>query len=110
MIDSRKPPMCGCARPSSLYFASSTDWAAHGGAVRGAVRSGQALLVGLLRCGHCGRKLHVEYPSQGHTRYACMSSRLDPDGVCCVRTNGVQADELVSEEILRCLSPLGIEA
>ena len=83
---------------------------AHGGAVRGAVRSGQALLVGLLRCGHCGRKLHVEYPSQGHTRYACMSSRLDPDGVCCVRTNGVQADELVSEEILRCLSPLGIEA
>lgn len=83
---------------------------ARGEAVRGAVRSGQALLVGLLRCGHCGRKLHVEYPSQGHTRYACMSSRLDPDGVCCVRTNGLQADTLVSEEILRGLSPLGIEA
>ncbi len=83
---------------------------AHGGAVRGPVRSGQALLVGLLRCGHCGRKLHVEYPSQGHTRYACMSFRLDPDGICCVRTNGLQADELVGEETLRCLSPLGIEA
>jgi DNA invertase Pin-like site-specific DNA recombinase len=83
---------------------------ARGDAVRGAVRSGQALLVGLLRCGHCGRKLHVEYPSQGHIRYACMTSRLDPDGACCVRTNGQQADELVSEEILRCLSPLGIEA
>lgn len=83
---------------------------ARGGAVRGAVRSGQALLVGLLRCGHCGRKLHVEYPSRGHTRYACMSSRLDPDGVCCVRTNGLQADELVSAEVVRCLSPLGIEA
>jgi hypothetical protein len=55
---------------------------ARGGAVRGAVRSGQALLVGLLRCGHCGRKLHVEYPSQGHTRYACMHSRLVPDGIC----------------------------
>ena len=38
---------------------------ARGDAVRGAIRSGQALLVGLLRCGHCGRKLHVEYPSQG---------------------------------------------
>lgn len=81
-----------------------------GAAVRGAVRSGQGLLVGLLRCGHCGRKLHVEYPSQGHTRYACMSSRLDPHGVCCVRTNGRQADELVTEEVLRCVSPLGIEA
>jgi len=83
---------------------------ARGEAVRGAVRSGQGLLVGLLRCGHCGRKLHVEYPSQGHTRYSCMSSRLDPGGVCCVRTNGRQADELVTEEVLRCLSPLGIDA
>lgn len=83
---------------------------ARGEAVRGAVRSGQALPVGLLRCGHCGRKLHVQYPSQGHTRHAGMSSRLDPDGVCWVRTNGRQADTLVSEEILRGLSPLGIEA
>lgn len=83
---------------------------AKGDAVRGAVRSGQALLVGLLRCGHCGRKLHVEYPSQGHIRYACLSSRLDPNGVCCVRINGLQADEKVAEEILRCLSPLGIDA
>ena len=81
-----------------------------GDAVRGAVRSGQALLVGLLRCGHCGRKLHVEYPTQGHTRYACMSSRLDPEGVCCVRSNGLQADEIISGAVLRCLSPLGIEA
>jgi hypothetical protein len=39
-----------------------------------------------------------------------MSSRLDPEGVCCVRMNGLQADDLASEEILRCLSPLGIEA
>jgi excisionase family DNA binding protein len=82
----------------------------HGDAVRGAVRSGQALLVGLLRCGHCGRKLHVEYPSQGHIRYACMNSRLDPNGVCCVRINGLQADEKITDEILRCLGPLGIEA
>jgi len=81
-----------------------------GAAVRGAVRSGPALLAGLLRCGHCGRKLHVEYPSQGHTRYACMSSRLLADSAACVRTNGQQADEMVSEEILRCLSPLGVEA
>src|SRR5215471_19635767 len=26
-----------------------------------AIRAGQGLLVGLLRCGHCGRKLHVRY-------------------------------------------------
>lgn len=28
------------------------------GPVRGTVRRGEALLAGLLRCGHCGRKLH----------------------------------------------------
>jgi hypothetical protein len=28
---------------------------------RGALRRGAALLAGLLRCGHCGRKLHVAY-------------------------------------------------
>jgi DNA invertase Pin-like site-specific DNA recombinase len=28
---------------------------------RGALRRGEALLAGLLRCGHCGRKLHVAY-------------------------------------------------
>lgn len=81
-----------------------------GDAVRGAVRSGAALLVGLLRCGHCGRKLHVEYPSQGHTRYVCTTSRLDPYGICCVRTNGQQTDTVITEEVLRCLAPLGIEA
>jgi len=29
--------------------------------VRGSVRWGETLLAGLLRCGHCGRKLHVAY-------------------------------------------------
>jgi len=29
--------------------------------VKGAVRRGELLLAGLLRCGHCGRKLHVVY-------------------------------------------------
>jgi hypothetical protein len=28
---------------------------------RGAAREGELLLPGLLRCGHCGRKLHVHY-------------------------------------------------
>lgn len=32
-----------------------------GAMVRGAVNRGSALLAGLLRCGHCGRNLHVSY-------------------------------------------------
>ena len=36
---------------------------------RGAVRGGAALLAGLLRCGHCGRKLTVAYSGRWNTRY-----------------------------------------
>jgi hypothetical protein len=32
-----------------------------GNMVRGPVKNGGALLAGLLRCGHCGRKFHVAY-------------------------------------------------
>src|SRR5208283_3609810 len=36
--------------------------AGKGGAVaRGAARQGELLLAGLLRCGHCGRKMYVAY-------------------------------------------------
>jgi hypothetical protein len=37
---------------------------------RGAAREGELLLPGLLRCGHCGRKLHVHYGSK-LGRYNC---------------------------------------
>ena len=48
--------------------------------VRGALREGEALLAGLLRCGHCGRKLYVTYGgSQGRTsRYHCRGARDRP--------------------------------
>jgi hypothetical protein len=35
------------------------------GAVKGAVRRGELLLAGFLRCGHCGRKLDVFYSGVG---------------------------------------------
>ena len=36
-------------------------------------RRGEALLAGLLRCGHCGRKLHVAYSGENGNsgRYHC---------------------------------------
>jgi integrase/recombinase XerD len=38
---------------------------------RGAAREGELLLPGLLRCGHCGRKLHVHYGGK-LGRYNCL--------------------------------------
>src|SRR5207237_4865900 len=47
---------------------------------RGAIRRGETLLAGLLRCGHCGRKLHVAYggTSGEAGRYHCKD--LEPAG------------------------------
>ncbi len=79
-------------------------------AVRGAVRHGEALLAGLLRCGHCGAKMLAQYPRQRVIRYQCSGYMLNRDQPSCVMFGGLRADRLVSEQLLRCLSPLGIDA
>ncbi len=83
---------------------------ARGAAVRGSVKHGEALLAGLLRCGHCGAKLLAQYPGPGVIRYQCSGYRLNRDRACCVMFGGLRADRLVSEQLLQCLTPLGSEA
>jgi excisionase family DNA binding protein len=83
---------------------------AHSGAVRGAIRNGEALLAGLLRCGHCGAKLLTQYPRRQVIRYQCSGYIQNRDQVCCVMFGGLHADRLVSEQLLQCLAPLGLGA
>jgi excisionase family DNA binding protein len=78
--------------------------------VRGSVRSGNALLAGLLRCGHCGAKLHAQYPSPYSIRYACSGYRLNGERTSCVLFGGLRADQMVSDQLLQCLSPLSVDA
>jgi hypothetical protein len=49
-----------------------------GAAVRGAVRRGELLLAGLLRCGHCGRKLYVGYGGKAGRYYCSRQPRSEP--------------------------------
>lgn len=81
-----------------------------GAAVRGSIRSGSALLSGLLRCGHCGAKLSVSYPSGSSIRYQCPTRILSRDHSCCIMFGGLGADRLVAEQVLRCLQPLSVQA
>jgi len=76
-----------------------------------AIRAGQGLLVGLLRCGHCGRKLHVRYwGARGtHARYLCKGD-YDDGGPYCIGFGGSSVDRRLSQELLRVISPLGVEA
>ena len=78
--------------------------------VRGSVRSGNALLAGLLRCGHCGAKLYARYPSPYSISYACSGYRLNGERTSCVLFGGLRADQMVSDQLLQCLSPLGVDA
>jgi excisionase family DNA binding protein len=80
-----------------------------GSMVQGSVRNGAGLLVGLLRCGHCGRKLSVR-PNKGtYSRYMCDNGfngrRLE-----CISFGNLRIDAAVSEEVLRAIAPLGLEA
>ncbi len=80
--------------------------------VRGAVRRGDALLAGLLRCGHCGRRLHVSYSgTNGYcVRYSCRGANINHGTKTCISFGGVRVDAAVSKEVLRCLDPFGVEA
>lgn len=80
--------------------------------VRGALCRGEALLARLLRCGHCGRKLHVAYSgTKGQvSRYHCRGAALNHGAAGhCISFGALRIDQAVAEEVLRLLQPLGIE-
>ena len=77
--------------------------------VKGAVRRGELLLAGLLRCGHCGRKLHVSYSGK-LGRYNCYGARTNHGTERCISISGLSIDAAVGAEVLCILKPLGIDA
>lgn len=83
---------------------------AMGGVVRGSVKRGVALLSGLLRCGHCGSKVHAQYPRSDVIRYTCTSHVLEHETGCHLMFGGGRADDLVAEQVLRSIQPLGLQA
>jgi Recombinase/Resolvase, N terminal domain/Recombinase zinc beta ribbon domain len=88
---------------------NSVNW--QGDESMAAIRAGQGLLVGLLRCGHCGRKLHVRYWGGRGTnaRYLCKGD-YDDGGHYCIGFGGSSVDRCVGQEVLKVISPLGAEA
>src|SRR5689334_21875178 len=76
---------------------------------RGAAREGELLLPGLLRCGHCGRKLHVHYGGK-LGRYNCYGARMNHGTERCISVSGLSIDAAIAKEVLRVLKPLGMEA
>ncbi len=75
------------------------------------VRQGRALLTGLLRCGRCGRRLQVKFWNAAGCpgRYLCDGTHTS-GGKYCLGVSGAAMDKAIDAEMLRVLSPLGIEA
>jgi excisionase family DNA binding protein len=79
--------------------------------VPGSARNGGGLLVGLLRCGHCGRKLKVHHNGAGVARYMCNDSKVNyRQRVTCIAFGNMRIDAAVSAEVLSLIAPIGLEA
>ena len=74
---------------------------------RGAVRRGRALLAGLLRCGHCQRRIQVRDNGKS-VGYLCSG----PTGLggSCLSFGAVRVDEAVGQAVIEALQPLAVEA
>lgn len=80
--------------------------------VQGAVRNGGGLLVGLLRCGHCGRKLKVQHSGlRDAARYLCNDAAVNHGRrTKCIAFGNMRIDAAVSAEVLSVIAPAGLEA
>jgi DNA invertase Pin-like site-specific DNA recombinase len=78
----------------------------------GAAKKGGALLAGLLRCGRCGRKLHVAYSGATGTvpRYHCKGGQINHGVAWCISFGGLRVDAAVSAAVLEALAPVGVQA
>jgi DNA invertase Pin-like site-specific DNA recombinase len=88
-----------------------------GEARSGPAREGAALLQGLVRCGRCGRRMHVSYgggrPSPKVKRilqYRCGRMRTDQAGQDCQLVGRRQIEKLVVDAFLEVIGPAGVEA
>jgi DNA invertase Pin-like site-specific DNA recombinase len=79
----------------------------------GAAREGAVLLQGLIRCGHCGRRIQVAYSgSRGKVRrYACVRGRdLHATGQACQSLGGGRLDKAITAAFLEAVTPAGVAA
>jgi DNA invertase Pin-like site-specific DNA recombinase/predicted DNA-binding transcriptional regulator AlpA len=78
----------------------------------GAVREGAALLQGLARCGHCGRRLHTHYRGRNAAPgYHCPGKVLvEGRGAYCLNIGGIQIDAAVTAAFIAALEPAGLAA
>jgi len=75
-------------------------------------REGPALIQGLVICGKCGRRMHVEYHLAGGQLcpdYVCGASASRPGIKSCQHVVGRTVDQAISHLLLETVTPLSVE-
>ena len=79
--------------------------------VIGSAGSGEALLSGILRCGHCGSKMMTRYQGANNkSRVYLCRGKGEQNCKTCISFGGKRVDEALSNTMIESLSPLGLEA
>jgi DNA invertase Pin-like site-specific DNA recombinase len=76
---------------------------------RGAPRSGEALLVGLVTCGYCGHSLRTVYPERKTPHYMCDRHLRELREQTCYGLKGAGLDALVAQQVLHALEPAALD-
>jgi len=77
---------------------------------RGAVRTGRALLAGLVRCGRCGPRMIVRYESaRAQPAYVCARHASDYGAPHCQQVPARALDAFVSRQVLAALEPAALD-
>jgi DNA invertase Pin-like site-specific DNA recombinase len=79
---------------------------------RGAPRDGKALLQGIVFCGRCGARIHVQHYSRHEKRtpsYCCVYDYQHYDGEICQCVTSAGVDQAVTKLFLDALAPAKVE-
>ena len=85
-----------------------------GGEGSGPTREGGGLLQGLVRCGHCGRRMHINFGGNAGTpkgrtpQYRCMTARVQVGGPECQVVGSRRIDAVVVEAFLAAVQPASL--
>ena len=94
----------------NTYARNQEQMAANRNKHNGVPRGGPALLGGIIRCGHCGRRMSLAYHNNGHeARYQCCQLAITFGGLRCQSVSAQPVHGLVAELILAALAPSAIE-
>jgi len=77
----------------------------------GAAKNGTGLLGGLVRCGGCGKLMHVGYSARNKAAtYRCRAGIGDDCAPCSFQFSGTQPETIVIQAAFRALDPLAVAA